>query len=73
MVSILLSFTAELKKKNTKPKRPTIKTLFEEESDTPDADASETSQGSFLNHLPPQRAFSEKRKEHAIEKRKESA
>jgi len=64
---------AELKKKNTKPKRPTIKTLFEEESDTPDADASETSQGSFLNHLPPQRAFSEKRKEHAIEKRKDSA
>jgi len=64
---------AELKKKNTKPKRPTIKTLFEEESDTPDTDASETSQGSFLNHLPPQRAFSEKRKEHAIEKRKESA
>lgn len=47
--------------------------LAEEESDTPDADASETSQGSFLNHLPPQRAFSEKRKEHAIEKRKESA
>ncbi|XP_058197148.1 uncharacterized protein LOC131313080 [Rhododendron vialii] len=63
---------AELKKKNTKPKRPTIKTLFEEESDTPDSDASETSQGSFSNHLPPQRAFSEKRKEPAYEKRKDS-
>ncbi|KAG5514605.1 hypothetical protein RHGRI_035865 [Rhododendron griersonianum] len=62
---------AELKKKNTKPKRPTIKTLFEEESDTPDSDASETSQGSFSNHLP-QRAFSEKRKEPAYEKRKDS-
>ncbi|KAL7198563.1 hypothetical protein ACSBR2_020952 [Camellia fascicularis] len=40
---------AELKKKNTKPKRPTIMSLFEEESesDTSDAAASNASRGSF--------------------------
>ncbi|KAL9242989.1 hypothetical protein vseg_016934 [Gypsophila vaccaria] len=48
---------AELKKKDTKSKRPSIKSLFEEES----SDSSETAtssdqsvQGSFLNLLPPQ-------------------
>ncbi|KAJ7977220.1 Non-specific serine/threonine protein kinase [Quillaja saponaria] len=52
---------AELKKKNAKPKRPSIKSLFENESEA--SEASETSdspansqsvQGSFLNLLPPQ-------------------
>ncbi|KAG5150611.1 hypothetical protein JHK84_027083 [Glycine max] len=50
--------TAELKKKQSKPKRPTIKSLFDCESETPEA--SDTSandqpaQGSFLKLLPPQ-------------------
>ncbi|KAJ7972629.1 Non-specific serine/threonine protein kinase [Quillaja saponaria] len=52
---------ADLKKKNSKPKRPSIKSLFENESEG--SDASETSdssassqsvQGSFLKLLPPQ-------------------
>ncbi|XP_062080229.1 uncharacterized protein LOC133784981 [Humulus lupulus] len=48
---------AELKKKTNKPKRPSIKTLFDgdsessESSDTPASDQS--MQGSFLNLLPP--------------------
>ncbi|KAF4358177.1 hypothetical protein F8388_009460 [Cannabis sativa] len=48
---------AELKKKTNKPKRPSIKTLFDgdsessEASDTPASDQSST-QGSFLNLLP---------------------
>lgn len=48
---------AELKKKDSKPKRPSIKSLFEDES----SDSSEAAtsgdlsvQGSFLNLLPPQ-------------------
>ncbi|XP_047172775.1 serine/threonine-protein kinase 38-like [Vigna umbellata] len=42
---------AELKKKQSKPKRPTIKSLFE----TPEQELSDTSaQGSFLKLLPPQ-------------------
>ncbi|KAL8139041.1 hypothetical protein V2J09_005042 [Rumex salicifolius] len=47
---------AELKKKDTKPKRPTIKSIFEEESDVvSDATSSDQSvQGSFLNLLPPE-------------------
>ncbi|XP_061367487.1 uncharacterized protein LOC133310553 [Gastrolobium bilobum] len=52
---------AELKKKNSKPKRPSIKSLFECESETlevsevPDTSGSNQSgQGSFLNLLPPQ-------------------
>lgn len=46
---------AELKKKNTKTKRPTIKSLFEDESETSDTPADESSsQGSFLNLLPPE-------------------
>ncbi|XP_010551686.1 PREDICTED: serine/threonine-protein kinase tricorner-like [Tarenaya hassleriana] len=43
-----LSGMAELKKKSTKPKRPSIKSLFEDESSTT------THHGSFLNLLPPQ-------------------
>ncbi|KAL3507623.1 hypothetical protein ACH5RR_033005 [Cinchona calisaya] len=42
---------AELKKKSTKPKRPTVKSLFNEE---PDASSNQSSQGSFLNLLPQQ-------------------
>ncbi|XP_009800476.1 uncharacterized protein LOC107801394 [Nicotiana tabacum] len=44
---------AELKKKNTKPKRPTIKALFEDESEGSDTTNSQQSQGSFVNLLPP--------------------
>lgn len=54
---------AELKKKDTKQKRPSIKSLFEEDS----SDSSETAtsgdqsvQGSFLNLLPPQLEVSPK-------------
>lgn len=42
---------AELKKKSTKPKRPTVKSLFNEESD---ASSNQSGQGSFLNLLPRQ-------------------
>ncbi|KAJ6817495.1 serine/threonine-protein kinase 38-like [Iris pallida] len=45
---------AELKKKNNKPKRPSIKTLFESEG-TPD----QSSEGSSLNMLPTHREVSE--------------
>ncbi|KAK3190345.1 hypothetical protein Dsin_029906 [Dipteronia sinensis] len=41
---------AELKKKSTKPKRPSIKSLFEDETAT----VNQPVQGSFLNLLPPQ-------------------
>uniref|UniRef100_A0A1J3CRJ2 non-specific serine/threonine protein kinase n=2 Tax=Noccaea caerulescens TaxID=107243 RepID=A0A1J3CRJ2_NOCCA len=41
---------AELKKKSTKPKRPSIKSLFEDES----ASGTTSYQGSFLKLLPPQ-------------------
>ncbi|CAA2978158.1 serine threonine- kinase tricorner-like [Olea europaea subsp. europaea] len=51
---------AELKKKNTKTKRPTIKTLFENESETSER-ASQSSQGSFMNRYPAQLEDSEKR------------
>ncbi|CAI9118157.1 OLC1v1019687C2 [Oldenlandia corymbosa var. corymbosa] len=40
---------AELKKKSTKPKRPTVKSLFSEESD---ASSNQSTQGSFLSLLP---------------------
>ncbi|XP_076924419.1 uncharacterized protein LOC143586844 [Bidens hawaiensis] len=40
---------AELKKKSTKPKRPTVKSLFKEETDST---SSQQTQGSFLNLLP---------------------
>uniref|UniRef100_A0A2P2MJP7 Serine/threonine-protein kinase 38-like n=1 Tax=Rhizophora mucronata TaxID=61149 RepID=A0A2P2MJP7_RHIMU len=42
--------TAELKKKSTKPRRPSIKSLFEDESAEA---ASQSVQGNFLNPLPP--------------------
>ncbi|GAB2282212.1 hypothetical protein Dimus_016762 [Dionaea muscipula] len=47
---------AELKKKTNKPKRPSIKSLFEEDSDNSDAASSsdQSMQGSFLNLLPSQ-------------------
>ncbi|KAM7521725.1 hypothetical protein LguiA_011627 [Lonicera macranthoides] len=58
---------AELKKKNNKGKRPSVKSLFEDESsDAPETVTSETAtsetagQGSFLNLLPPQLEVSEK-------------
>ncbi|VFQ76849.1 unnamed protein product [Cuscuta campestris] len=42
---------ADLRKKSTKPKRPTVKALFREEADSCSA---QPTQGSFLNLLPPQ-------------------
>ncbi|XP_057964972.1 uncharacterized protein LOC131155684 [Malania oleifera] len=61
---------AELKKKDTKPRRPSIKTLFDDESDTPDDPAAATDaaanqpvQGSFLNMLPPQLEVPQNRNE----------
>ncbi|XP_027148079.1 serine/threonine-protein kinase tricorner isoform X1 [Coffea eugenioides] len=52
---------AELKKKNNKPKRPTIKSLFEDESESSEtASNGSSSQGSFLNLLPSQLEVSEK-------------
>ncbi|KAI4301077.1 hypothetical protein L6164_034393 [Bauhinia variegata] len=60
----------ELKKKTTTSKRPSIKTLFDDESDVSevpeasDASASkQSSQGSFLNLLPPQLEVSRSRSE----------
>ncbi|KAG9154325.1 hypothetical protein Leryth_000771 [Lithospermum erythrorhizon] len=47
---------AELKKKSTRPKRPTIKTLFEEESEPSEA-ASSSSSGSFSNDMPPENKY----------------
>ncbi|GAA0138553.1 non-receptor serine/threonine protein kinase [Lithospermum erythrorhizon] len=47
---------AELKKKSTRPKRPTIKTLFEEESEPSEA-ASSSSSGSFANDMPPENKY----------------
>ncbi|MFS7924628.1 putative protein kinase AGC-NDR family [Helianthus anomalus] len=49
---------AELKKKNTKPKRPTVKSLFKEETDSA---SSQQTQGSFLNLLPRQLEVSEEK------------
>ncbi|KAA8550739.1 hypothetical protein F0562_002423 [Nyssa sinensis] len=43
---------AELKKKNSKPKRPTIKSLFEDEPDTSETASNQSSPGSFLSLLP---------------------
>ncbi|KAI3806082.1 hypothetical protein L1987_21974 [Smallanthus sonchifolius] len=45
---------AELKKKSTKPKRPTIKSLFEE---GPETDTETPANGSFSNRLPPKGHF----------------
>ncbi|KAL2471035.1 F-box/LRR-repeat protein 17 [Abeliophyllum distichum] len=50
---------AEQKKKNTKPKRPTIKSLFEDETETSEG-GSPSSQGSFWNLMPPQHEVPEK-------------
>ncbi|KAL4558655.1 hypothetical protein LXL04_036856 [Taraxacum kok-saghyz] len=52
---------AELKKKSNKPKRPTIKSLFEEGPET-DTETSETGNKSFSNRLPPKVEVSEKQK-----------
>nr|GLL41180.1 serine/threonine-protein kinase 38-like [Ipomoea trifida] len=41
---------AELKKKSTKPKRPSVKALFSEDSDS---GSTQSAKGSFLNLLPP--------------------
>ncbi|KAF9605674.1 hypothetical protein IFM89_018017 [Coptis chinensis] len=53
---------AELKKKkSSKPKRPSIKSLFEEESSDDSRHSSKSvSQGSFLNYLPPKAGVSPK-------------
>ncbi|KAI3678796.1 hypothetical protein L6452_38099 [Arctium lappa] len=54
---------AELKKKSNKPKRPTIKSLFEEGPET-DTDGSETTaNGSYSNRLPPKVEVPEKHKQ----------
>ncbi|KAL2514481.1 AGC kinase family protein [Forsythia ovata] len=49
----------ELKKKNTKPKRPTIKSLFEDETKASEG-GSPSSQGSFQNLMPPQHEVPDK-------------
>ncbi|KAK8984140.1 hypothetical protein V6N11_029464 [Hibiscus sabdariffa] len=51
-----LAGISELKKKSSKPKRPSIKSLFEDESA---AAASQPVQGSFIHLLPPQHEASE--------------
>uniref|UniRef100_A0A7N0U8Z8 non-specific serine/threonine protein kinase n=1 Tax=Kalanchoe fedtschenkoi TaxID=63787 RepID=A0A7N0U8Z8_KALFE len=51
---------AELKKKNTKQRLPSIKQIFEEESDGSDSSSSKSMQGSFLNLLPPELEVSRK-------------
>ncbi|KAG9143064.1 hypothetical protein Leryth_006315 [Lithospermum erythrorhizon] len=51
-----VEFIAELKKKSTKPKRPTVKSLFNEDSDS---GSSQPPHGSFLNLLPSQLEISE--------------
>ncbi|KAK6929764.1 Protein kinase domain, partial [Dillenia turbinata] len=48
---------AELKKKSTKPKRPSIKTLFDDETGE---DTTQPRQGSFLNLLPPRLEVAQK-------------
>ncbi|XP_027364041.1 serine/threonine-protein kinase tricorner-like isoform X1 [Abrus precatorius] len=63
---------AELKKKPSKSKRPSIKSLFDLESETPEASEEEPhtpvgnqpAQGSFLNLLPPQLEGSHSQKNH---------
>ncbi|WCJ38300.1 Protein kinase family protein [Euphorbia peplus] len=56
---------ADLKKKNTKPKRPSVKSLFEESetSESSDTASEQSVQGSFLNLLPPQLEVTEKQKD----------
>ncbi|XP_010262359.1 PREDICTED: serine/threonine-protein kinase tricorner isoform X1 [Nelumbo nucifera] len=50
---------AELKKKTTKTKRPSIKSLFDDESET----SQQPVKGSFLNLLPPQLEISQKQRQ----------
>lgn len=54
---------AELKKKNNKPKRPSIKTIFDDDSETSETSdipsSNQAVQGSFLKLLPPQLEVSE--------------
>lgn len=54
---------AELKKKNNKPKRPSIKTIFDDDSETSETSdipsSNQAVQGSFLKLLPPQFEVSE--------------
>uniref|UniRef100_A0A2P2LIG3 Serine/threonine-protein kinase CBK1-like n=2 Tax=Rhizophora mucronata TaxID=61149 RepID=A0A2P2LIG3_RHIMU len=55
---------AELKKKDTKPKRPSIKSLFEGESEASDSSdigsVDQPIQGSFLKLLPPELEVSQR-------------
>ncbi|KAK7355940.1 hypothetical protein VNO80_15205 [Phaseolus coccineus] len=69
--------TAELKRKQSKPKRPTIKSLFvikladmiDCESETPEQELSDTSaEGSFLKLLPPQLEISQSHRPIALQK-----
>ncbi|KAJ6708881.1 SERINE/THREONINE-PROTEIN KINASE [Salix koriyanagi] len=61
---------ADLKKKDTKPKRPSVKSLFEGGSEALEssftAPEDETSRGSFLNLLPPQLEVTRKQNETII-------
>ncbi|GMN49004.1 hypothetical protein TIFTF001_018163 [Ficus carica] len=54
---------SELKKKNNKPKRPSIKTIFDDDSETSETSdipsSNQAVQGSFLKLLPPQLEVSE--------------
>ncbi|CAO2821612.1 unnamed protein product [Amaranthus hypochondriacus] len=52
---------SEIKKKHNKPKRPTIKSLFDDESQT---SSKQPAQGSFLNLLPSHPEVPEQQKEH---------
>ncbi|CAN0885997.1 Serine/threonine-protein kinase tricornered [Linum grandiflorum] len=62
---------AELKKKETKQKRPSVKSLFDgeseasESSETTSSDQQQQVQGSFLNMLPPELEVTEKQHESA--------
>ncbi|KAF3436132.1 hypothetical protein FNV43_RR23224 [Rhamnella rubrinervis] len=58
---------AELKKKTNKPKRPSIKSLFDSESETSETSdappSNQTVEGSFLNLLPPRLEVSQEQKD----------
>ncbi|XP_074319510.1 uncharacterized protein LOC141656501 isoform X2 [Silene latifolia] len=56
---------SELKKKNTKPKRPTIKSLFDDEPQS-HSNSSQPAQGSFLNLLPTHAEVPEKQRETSL-------
>ncbi|KAH9626892.1 hypothetical protein KSS87_002292 [Heliosperma pusillum] len=62
---------AEIKKKDTKTKRPSIKSLFEEDSsDSSEAATSgdQSVKGSFLNLLPPQLEVSDDQADASLHK-----